>query len=53
MLISVSGFSQLLRFIDRHDFAEAVKGYKGERYSKGFGCWEQFIASDLSCPSGG
>jgi hypothetical protein len=44
MINSVSCFSQMLQLVNRDDFAGAVKEYKGERYAKGFSCWEQFIA---------
>ncbi|WP_425423280.1 DUF4372 domain-containing protein [Spirochaeta cellobiosiphila] len=31
-------FSQLLQFIQRHDFAKLVKKYKGDFHSNGFSC---------------
>ena len=49
---SASCFSQMLRFVDLHNFAESVKEYQGERYAKGLGCWEQFIAMLFSLLAG-
>lgn len=37
-------FSQILNLIDRRDFDRAVARTGSERRSKGFGCWDQFVA---------
>lgn len=37
-------FSQLLSLIDRADFLKLVKKHQADRHSKGFSCWEQFVA---------
>ena len=37
-------FSQILNLIDRRDFDAAVARTGAERRTKGFGCWDQFVA---------
>lgn len=37
-------FSQILNLIDRAAFAKAVQRTGAERRTKGFSCWEQFVA---------
>lgn len=37
-------FSQLLSLIDRADFLKLVRMHQAEKHSKGFSCWEQFVA---------
>lgn len=37
-------FSQMLNLIDRSDFEAAVVRTGAERCSKGFSCWDQFVA---------
>ena len=44
MVRTASLFSQLLDLIPRNEFQHAVKVHQAERYSKGFTCWEQFVA---------
>lgn len=41
---SASLFSQMLSLISRHEFAGHVSDLKANRHSKGFGCWDQFVA---------
>jgi DDE family transposase/uncharacterized protein DUF4372 len=51
MVAVASCFSQLLTLIDRAAFAQAVRQHGAERASKGFSCWEQFVAM-LFCQMG-
>lgn len=44
MVRTSSLFSQLLSIFPRLEFHKAVKDHKAERYAKGFGCWDQFVA---------
>ena len=44
MARTASLFSQLLDLIPRNQFQHEVKAHQAERYSKGFTCWEQFVA---------
>ena len=44
MMRSTSLFSQLLSLFDRGAFTRLVRKHRAERYSKGFSCWEQFVA---------
>lgn len=44
MVRVASMFSQLLHLFPRTEFQMAVKAYQAERYSKGFACWDQFVA---------
>lgn len=37
-------FSMLLQLVARHDFEKCVKSHRGDAYSKGFNCWNQFTA---------
>jgi hypothetical protein len=37
-------FSQLLNIVDRRKFAEAVQRHGAEKRTKGFSCWDQFVA---------
>jgi hypothetical protein len=37
-------FSQILALFDRGDFADIVHKHQAEKYSKGFSCWNQFVA---------
>jgi len=37
-------FSQILSLISRHEFAGHVNDLKTDRHSKGFSCWDQFVA---------
>ncbi len=43
--------SQWLTLIDRAAFAQAVRQHGAERASKGFSCWEPFVAM-LFCQMG-
>ncbi len=36
-------FYQLQTFFSRHDFENIVKSFKGDKYTKNFSCWQQFI----------
>ncbi len=36
-------FAQLMEFIPRHQFQICVDRYQGNRYVKGFSCWDQFL----------
>lgn len=44
MVRSTSLFSQLLALFPRVEFAQIVRRHRGERYAKGFTCWQQFVA---------
>lgn len=44
MVRTGSLFSQLLDLFPRTQFQHSVKAYRAERYTKGFTCWEQFVA---------
>ncbi|HTP65210.1 MAG TPA: IS4 family transposase [Geobacteraceae bacterium] len=44
-------FGQILQIFDKRDFLQAVRDTKAERYTKGFTCWEQFVAM-LFCQLG-
>ena len=37
-------FAQVLSLINRNDFARAVGHWDAERCTKGFRCWDQFVA---------
>ena len=39
-----SVLTQMLQMISRYDFQNAVKRHKADRHSKGFSCWDQFVA---------
>jgi len=51
MIRNASLFSQLLSIFDRCKFSRLVAKHKAERYSKGFSCWDQFVAM-LFCQIG-
>jgi len=36
-------FAQLMEFIPSHQFQVCVDRYQGNRYVKGFSCWDQFL----------
>lgn len=44
MVRASSIFSQLLSLIDRNDFLKLVREHQADKHSKGFSCWEQFVA---------
>jgi hypothetical protein len=44
-------FSQLLGFFPRHEFQRMVNEHKAEYKTKGFSCWQQFVAM-LFCQLG-
>ena len=44
MLRCASLFSQVLSLVHRHQFAAAAKAFHAEKGSKGFSCWDQFVA---------
>jgi hypothetical protein len=44
-------FSQLLGFFPRHEFHRMVTKHQAEYKSKGFSCWQQFVAM-LFCQLG-
>lgn len=44
MLRQASIFNQLLQLFPRHEFSRAVGRHQAERYSKGFGSWDHFVA---------
>lgn len=51
MLRVASLFSQILSLFPRNEFQQAVKTHHAERHSKGFSCWDQFVAM-LFCQLG-
>ncbi len=51
MLRVASLFSQILSVFPRSEFQQAVKKHRAERHSKGFSCWDQFVAM-LFCQLG-
>ena len=44
-------FGQILQVFDKRDFLQAVRDTKAERATKGFTCWDQFVAM-LFCQLG-
>ena len=44
MIKSGSLFTQVLSLTNRHDFSRLVDKFGAEKYSKGFRCWDQFVA---------
>ncbi len=44
MVKTASLFRQLLGLFPRLHFEQLVRQHQGERYAKGFTCWEQFVA---------
>lgn len=52
-MVSVASlFAQLLSLVSRQDFAAAVRRRRAEKATKGFSCWDQFVAM-LFCQLGG
>jgi len=41
---SCSIFSQILALFQKPEFAKIVRQHKAEKHSKGFPCWDQFVA---------
>jgi len=37
-------FSQILALFNRHDFSDIVRKHQADKHSKGFSCWNQFVA---------
>ncbi len=37
-------FAQIIGLVDKNMFSQTVRKYDGDKYSKGFVCWEQFIS---------
>jgi len=44
MIKHASLFSQLIAFFNRNKFQSLVLQHNAERYSKGFSCWDHFVA---------
>ena len=44
MVRCASLFSQLIALFNRNQFYQLVIKHKAERYSKGFGSWDHFVA---------
>ena len=44
MIKHASLFSQLIAFFNRNKFQFLVLQHNAERYSKGFSCWDHFVA---------
>ena len=44
MVRHASLFSQLIALFNRSRFYELVYRHQAERYTKGFSCWDQFVA---------
>lgn len=44
MVRTASLFRQLLELFPRLEFEQLVRRHQGERYAKGFTCWQQFVA---------
>lgn len=44
MVRTASCFAQALSLIDRYEFARLVKEHGTDRRTKGFSCWDQFVA---------
>jgi len=44
MVSTSSLFSQLLSLIDRAQFQRLVIRHKAEKHTKGYSCWDQFVA---------
>jgi hypothetical protein len=44
MSYNTSLFAQILQVVPAAVFARAVRETRAERHSKGFGCWDQFVA---------
>ena len=43
-MFSISRIQQVLQAVPRAEFDRIVKRHQGDRYSKGFGCWQQLLA---------
>lgn len=43
-MFRINRFQELLQFLPRSSFEGMVKRHKADKYSKGFGCWEQLVA---------
>ena len=52
MVKTGSCFAQVLSLVNRGDFERAVRRYEAEKWTKGFSCWDQFVAM-LFCQMGG
>ena len=52
MIRTASCFAQVLSLVNRWEFAGAVRLHEAEKWSKGFSCWDQFVAM-LFCQMGG
>jgi hypothetical protein len=37
-------FAQLVDLIDQKTFHQTVRKHNGNKYAKGFTCWEQFVS---------
>ena len=44
MVKHASLFSQIISIFNRGQFYQLVSKYEAEKHSKGFGCWDQFVA---------
>jgi hypothetical protein len=40
--------AQLVDYLPNKEFQKCVARYHGERYTKGFSCWDQYLAMALS-----
>jgi hypothetical protein len=52
MVKTGSCFAQVLSLVNRADFERAVRRHEAEKWTKGFSCWDQFVAM-LFCQMGG
>jgi len=52
MVKGASCFAQVLSLVNRSDFERAVRRHEAEKWTKGFSCWDQFVAM-LFCQMGG
>ncbi len=44
MIRHASLFSQLVALFNRNQFSRLVYNHKAERFSKGYSCWDHFVA---------
>jgi hypothetical protein len=51
MVKTASCFAQVLSLVNRADFERAVRRYEAEKWTKGFSCWDPFVAM-LFCQMG-
>jgi hypothetical protein len=51
MVKTASCFAQVLSLVNRADFERAVRQHEAEKWTKGFSCWDQFVAM-LFCQMG-